>query len=218
MLGVGVQMFPGTLFLLAAIQHHDIPSRPHPTAALGDPYTRSSSRLLFFSSARPPASPCVPFLQALAASSALGFRSALSLAVPRLLRARKEAAAAAAAMERQLAALEGASAGVGCCGGGGGEGAGGAASGGGGGGGCCGGGAGGGGQAATASSFADKEALGDAQAARLGALAGLTAAVDDKVRGRPWTHLARVKTKHWLHTAPALYLCTTRSFIFGSGV
>eukprot|EP00752_Nemacystus_decipiens_P008715 g7777.t1 len=114
-------------------------------------------------------------LLALAASSALGFRSALSLAVPRLLRARKEAAAV---MERQVAALGAASAGGGCCGGGGGEAAGGTATGGGGGG-CCGSGGGAGG--GEAPSLADTEALGDAQAAWLGALAGLTAAVDDKV-------------------------------------
>ncbi|CAM9457380.1 unnamed protein product, partial [Ectocarpus sp. 12 AP-2014] len=115
-------------------------------------------------------------LLALAASSALGLRSALALAVPRLLRARKEAAAAAAAMKRDVSALEGGST-SGCCGGGGGAAAG--------GGGCCGGGGGGHEDAMVTSgggtAVADAEAFEDAQTARLGALAGLAAAVDDKV-------------------------------------
>ncbi|CAN0398507.1 unnamed protein product, partial [Ectocarpus sp. 8 AP-2014] len=115
-------------------------------------------------------------LLALAASSALGLRSALALAVPRLVRARKEAAAAAAAMKRDVSALEGGST-SGCCGGGGGAAAG--------GGGCCGGGGGGHADAMVTSgggtAVADAEAFEDAQTARLGALAGLAGAVDDKV-------------------------------------
>ncbi|CAM9842381.1 unnamed protein product, partial [Hapterophycus canaliculatus] len=121
----------------------------------------------------------------LAASSALGLRSALALAVPRLLHARKQAAAAAAAMKKAIAA--GGAPASGCCGGS--EGGGSGTSGDGGG--CCGGSGGGGGSGSSgvpsgvlpssAGSAADLEVFEDSQSARLGALAGLAAAVDDKV-------------------------------------
>ncbi|CAN0508211.1 unnamed protein product, partial [Laminaria digitata] len=101
-------------------------------------------------------------LQALAASSALGLRSALAMAVPRLLTARSQAASAAAA-EREAVALAVSSAdGEAGEAGGGGDGAGGAGAG-------------------AAAAAAASEALEDAQGARLGALAGLAAVVDDKV-------------------------------------
>ncbi|CAN0173653.1 unnamed protein product [Scytosiphon promiscuus] len=91
-------------------------------------------------------------LLVLAASSALGLRSALALAVPRLLQARKQAAAAHAAMKEGVAAVKG---GSGCCDGGGGV--------------------------VLGADGKAAAAFEDAQAARLGALAGLAAAVDDKV-------------------------------------
>lgn len=144
---------------------------------------------------RPPSNCRSCHLQVLAASSALGLRSALALAVPRLLQARKQAAAAAAARKTGVAASGGGST-SGCCGGGSKSGGGGTnagevagvAGGGGEGGGCCGGGGGDGGHAdavsSSAGSAADSEAFEDAQSARLGALAGLAAAVDDKVDGQ----------------------------------